>query len=87
MPLGLLFILLGFAGLFFNFLIFANWRAFWDMQEGFYRSRPHWMRWLFWNQHRWWPGRIDPFMRWGQSLLALTACVGAIILGFTLLLG
>ena len=79
--------LLGLAGLFGSYLIFANWRAFWDFQDGFYRSTPRPMRWLFWSQHRWWPDRIDPFMRWAQATLSLVVCTGGIILGFALLLG
>ena len=87
MAFGLLFIFLGLAGLFGSYLIFANWQAFWDVADGFYRSTPHWMRWLLWTQHRWWPDRIDPFMRWAQATLSLIVGTGAIILGFALLLG
>ncbi len=86
MPIGLLFILLGLAGLFGSYVIFANWRAFWDIQGGFYRSTPRPMRWLFWTQHRWWPDRIDPFIRWAQTTLSLIVGTVAIIVGFALVL-
>lgn len=86
MAIGLLFIALGVAGLFGSYLIFANWRAFWDMADGFYRSTPRPMHWFFWSQHRWWPDRIDPFMRWAQMTLSLIVATGAIIVGIGLVL-